>query len=86
MANRAGIRLVVTDLMMPIMDGAQLIDELRQLDPGIPIITLSGLRTDGSSTPDGSWHHMSKPFPAENLAAAVAKVLDEASARRESRS
>ena len=85
-ANRAGIRLVVTDLMMPIMDGAQLIDELRQLDPGIPIITLSGLRTDGSSTPDGSWHHMSKPFPAENLAAAVAKVLDEASARRESRS
>lgn len=37
------IRLVLTDIMMPELNGVALVDELRRLDPKLPIIATSGL-------------------------------------------
>src|SRR2546422_6496534 len=41
--HRDQIRLVLTDMMMPVMDGPATIRALRNLDPQIPIIAASGL-------------------------------------------
>lgn len=37
--------LVLLDMMMPGLDGLQTLDQLRQIDPRVPIIACSGLRT-----------------------------------------
>lgn len=41
--HRQDIRLVLTDMMMPHMDGPTLIKALRSLDPNLPVIGASGL-------------------------------------------
>lgn len=46
--HRADVRLVITDLMMPIMDGVALIRSVRALDPKLPIIAASGLDVDAN--------------------------------------
>jgi CheY-like chemotaxis protein len=40
--NKGGIDLVVTDLMMPEMDGGQLIEQIKAVSPQTPAILLSG--------------------------------------------
>lgn len=37
-----GVQLVVTDILMPEMEGLQFIKELRALTPDLPIIAISG--------------------------------------------
>lgn len=41
--HRAGVKLVLTDLMMPMMDGSKLIRALRDMDPKLRVIATSGL-------------------------------------------
>ena len=40
--HRAEIRAVLTDMMMPLMQGDQVIRELRAIDPNLPIVAMSG--------------------------------------------
>lgn len=42
--------LVVTDYRMPRMNGVQLISELRELRPGLPVVILSGFAETGGLT------------------------------------
>ena len=39
---RPAVALVVTDLIMPVLDGPSLIVELRKIDPALPVIAASG--------------------------------------------
>jgi len=39
---RPKVAAVITDLIMPILDGASLIKELRKIDPALPVIVVSG--------------------------------------------
>jgi len=39
---RPGVALVVTDLIMPVLDGPGLILELKKIDPALPVIAASG--------------------------------------------
>jgi CheY-like chemotaxis protein len=41
--HRASIKLVLTDVMMPVMNGVTLVRELRRIDPVVKIIAMSGL-------------------------------------------
>jgi len=43
LANRQSVRLVLTDIMMPGMNGAALIRTLRSLEPRLHVVALSGL-------------------------------------------
>ncbi|GEM_PF-4131581 len=58
------IDLVITDMMMPMMDGGALIHEIRQIDPDIPVILMSGNTHD--NLPNNT-KMMSKPFKAHQL-------------------
>ena len=48
--ERENVRLVLTDLMMPVMSGIALVRALRTLEPNVKIIAASGLDDDGKRT------------------------------------
>ena len=77
-AHRQEIAVVLTDMMMPVMDGTALIAALRRLDPGIRIIGASGLNSHADAVRGviaGLDYFLTKPFTAETLLNMVAKVL-----------
>jgi two-component system cell cycle sensor histidine kinase/response regulator CckA len=72
------VDLVLTDMMMPIMDGAALASELSKSHPGLPIIAASGLNANGGvarARDSGVRHFLSKPFTSETLLKAVEECL-----------
>jgi CheY-like chemotaxis protein len=42
-SHRTAVRAVLTDMMMPTMNGPAMINGLRAIDPGLPILGMSGL-------------------------------------------
>jgi CheY-like chemotaxis protein len=76
------VDLVVTDIMMPGMDGIALVQALRGIDPQVKIIASSGLGKDLSGGPRaqkleslGIKSFLSKPYTAEKLLNALHKLL-----------
>ena len=62
------IDLVVTDMMMPVLDGAATIRELRRLDPDVRIIAASGLSENEVMTRGfDNATFLLKPFSTETL-------------------
>lgn len=76
--SRDEIDLVMTDMMMPNMDGANTIRAIRRIDPEIRVIAVSGLhaRTRGL-TGQLINGRLVKPFTAEELLEMLRKVLAE---------
>jgi PAS domain S-box-containing protein len=73
--RRSGIAAVITDMMMPVMDGSALIAALRSIDPNVVIIASSGLH-DGIRLPQtGVARFLPKPYSAEVLLETLAEVL-----------
>lgn len=72
--NLTEIKIVLTDMAMPFMDGAATIRALRKLNPTLPIIAASGLppaTTDALNVNT----FLSKPYTAEKLLTALADIL-----------
>ncbi|MEP6670477.1 MAG: response regulator [Chthoniobacter sp.] len=72
------IALVITDMMMPVMDGPATIEVLRRINPAVRIIGASGLAADGQvaqAVSLGVKHFLSKPYTAETLLKALKDVL-----------
>ncbi|MBK7392462.1 MAG: PAS domain S-box protein [Chloracidobacterium sp.] len=76
--NKADIAAVLTDMAMPNMDGAAMIAELRNIDPKLNIIAMSGMIHE-NQTVDlqklGVEKLLPKPFTAEKLLTTLAEVL-----------
>lgn len=78
--NRNEVAIVLTDMVMPVMDGPALIHALKRINPGIKIIGASGLGANGNvSKADGEGvkHFLTKPFTAEELSKTMRAILDE---------
>ncbi len=72
------IDLVITDMMMPYMDGVATIHALRKLDPKVRILAMSGLaRTEGVSELKGVTSFLTKPYTSGKLLEAVHSALSE---------
>lgn len=74
------ISIVLTDMMMPIMDGETTIRTLQRINPQVKIIATSGLvstRALAQSAGTGVQAFLAKPFTACELLKAVAGVLSE---------
>ena len=72
--------LVITDMLMPVMDGAQPIVGLKRLRPGLPVIAISGGRRTippqfslDTAELAGATHMLPKPFGRAALQAAEAR-------------
>ncbi len=77
-AQRAKIDLVVTDIMMPVMTGVEMIRQIRVADPKIKIIAMSGLNeeTHGSELAEqGVTDLLLKPFDGPELLKRVRRRL-----------
>jgi signal transduction histidine kinase/CheY-like chemotaxis protein len=72
------IAVVLTDMMMPVMDGPATIQVLLRLNPKLPIIAASGLSADGRVTQAASLgvkHFLSKPYSADALLQVLRQIL-----------
>ena len=72
------INLVVTDLMMPIMNGPALIRALRQLDPHIKVVVVSGLGSKAQLAEAETLNvqaFLTKPYTTERLLTVLDQVL-----------
>ncbi|RYD79952.1 MAG: response regulator, partial [Verrucomicrobiaceae bacterium] len=72
------VAVVVTDLMMPDMDGLATIHMLRQINPEVKIIGSTGLPTDSqihAVTQAGACEFLSKPYVADVMLRTLQRVL-----------
>jgi PAS domain S-box-containing protein len=79
--RRNEIAVVLTDMMMPVMDGQGMIRVLRRINPEIKIIAMSGLTVNGGLTQvpgAGVKHFLTKPYAAGTLLTTLRMILGEA--------
>jgi PAS domain S-box-containing protein len=75
------IAVVLTDMMMPVMDGTNVIRVLTRINPTIKIVAASGLSTNGSGDKvpgTGIKSFLVKPYTADTLLKTLRTVVDEA--------
>jgi signal transduction histidine kinase/CheY-like chemotaxis protein/tetratricopeptide (TPR) repeat protein len=71
---REEVRLVLTDMMMPVMDGPATIRALRQLSPEVRILATSGLGVAAAVGQADAF--LPKPYAPHDLLGAVRQMLD----------
>jgi CheY-like chemotaxis protein len=80
--------LVITDILMPEMEGLETVRELRRLSPAVPVVVITGSASGGSRgaaspLPDylqmskllGASHTLRKPFTGPQLLEVVSACL-----------
>jgi CheY-like chemotaxis protein len=65
--------VILTDMAMPGMSGAELLDALRRAGVTVPVILISGTPI---TMPEGFFELLRKPFDLQKLAEAVTAALD----------
>jgi signal transduction histidine kinase/ActR/RegA family two-component response regulator len=76
--NRAEVAAVITDMMMPLLDGPAMIREIRLHEPDLPIVAVTGLAATDNLTrarDAGAQAFLPKPYPAEMLLQTLADLL-----------
>ncbi len=77
-AMQPGVRLVLLDLLMPKLDGLEVLSELRQSRPTLPVIILTARGSEDDRVRGltmGADDYVVKPFSARELLARVEAVL-----------
>jgi two-component system, cell cycle sensor histidine kinase and response regulator CckA len=73
-----GLKLVVTDINMPVMDGLEFAKAFRALHPTVPIVFVTGKTTTTITSlcdTDGRATVLGKPFTGETLLHIVSQAL-----------
>ncbi len=76
--KKEGADLVVTDVRMPGMDGLQVMQAARKLDPNVQVIILTAFGTIEMAVEAmkaGAFHYISKPFNRDELRLTIRKAL-----------
>ena len=71
------VDVLVTDVVMPRMNGADLAKQAEHLRPGVKILFISGHpeRAGAGLDPTGVTNLLMKPFTADTLAARIKEVI-----------
>ena len=71
--------VVVTDLSMPGVDGLQLMAQIGQRDPGLPVILLTAHgseRVAVAAMKQGAYDYLAKPFDIDEVAVVIERALE----------
>jgi PAS domain S-box-containing protein len=71
--HESELRLVLTDVAMPVMDGLELMEKLHSRRPDLPVVLISG--TFETPLPKRASGFLTKPFRLEQLLAVIGDVL-----------
>jgi PAS domain S-box-containing protein len=74
------ISVVLTDMMMPVMDGLAMIHALMRMNSAVKVIAASGLNANGNVAKvsgAGVKHFLTKPYTAATLLKTMRAILDE---------
>ena len=80
--------VVVSDIRMPGMDGMTLLQRVREVDPEVPVILVTGhadVQLAVSAMRAGVYDFLEKPFAAQHLAGIIRRALDRRSLVLENR-
>jgi two-component system cell cycle sensor histidine kinase/response regulator CckA len=83
-AGNEKVELLITDVVMPRMDGPNLVKQVREIHPDMKVIFISGYTEDAFRKRldrDSDIHFLPKPFSLKQLAGKVKEVMLEASSR-----
>ena len=71
--------LVLSDIVMPRMDGLKLLQQLQFMAPQVPVVIMTSYVSDSlSSVPAGAAEFIRKPFVLDDLLFKVQRALDKA--------
>ncbi len=80
-AGAEPIDVIVTDIMMPgRMSGIALVQKLRETDPALPSVFMSGYLPEMTDAADAGWLnaiHLMKPVRRDDLIEAIKKALQQ---------
>ncbi len=71
--------LVITDLKMPIMDGSEILEAVKNHDADIPVIVITAfgtLEAAEEAVRRGAYDFITKPFRKEQILVAVERALE----------
>jgi two-component system cell cycle sensor histidine kinase/response regulator CckA len=74
--HRDDIHLLITDMVMPHMNGRDLAERLSSVRPNMKVLFMSGY-TDRAAMPEFAGGFLQKPFTPETLARKVRLILDQ---------
>jgi DNA-binding NtrC family response regulator len=78
-AAKGGVAIVILDLHLPDSDGIEVLKRLRELDPNLPVIMLTGhadVKTAVSAIKLGAAHYLTKPMDGEEVLLVVRRALE----------
>ena len=71
--------LLITDLKMPLMDGMDLIEAVKKIDPALPIIMVTAygtIETAEEAIQKGAYDYITKPFRQESILITLKRALE----------
>jgi DNA-binding NtrC family response regulator len=77
--KRDEIDMVILDMIMPEMDGGEIFNVLKSIDPGVKVILSSGYSADARSTlmmERGCCGFIQKPYSMQTLSHKLSDILD----------
>src|SRR5262249_31356391 len=78
------VDLVLLDILMPEVDGLEILQELKALDPDLPVIMMTAVKTVRTSVAAmklGAADYVTKPFQEDELLAAIRQALEQRTRR-----
>jgi DNA-binding NtrC family response regulator len=79
MLQEDNYQLVISDLKMPLVDGMDLIDIIKKLDPSLPIIIITAygtIETAEEAIQKGAYDFITKPFRKETILITIRRALE----------
>src|SRR5215470_18114043 len=78
------VDLVLLDILMPEVDGLEILQEFKALDPDLPVIMMTAVKTVRTSVAAmklGAADYVTKPFQEDELLAAIRQALEQRARR-----
>ena len=83
-----GFDMVITDLKMPKMDGLQLLEKIKAVDPAVAVVVMTAfgtIETAVEATRKGACDFITKPFRRERILVTIENVMSFQTVSREKR-